>query len=348
MIVPARNESELLPQTLGALLDQDVEGMEVFLVDDGSTDGSADVARRLARDRESAVKFHIVEAAARPGGWSGKVHALNCGYEAVIEEGTRQDTEPPEWLLLTDADIRHRPGSVAALLRKATLPEGGGPYSLVSIMARLRAVGFWERLVVPAFVFFFQLLYPFRRVADRNSRVAAAAGGCVLVRRSALEAAGGFNAISGAIIDDVALGRAIKEAGESTWLGFDPGISSLRPYPRLADLWLMVSRTAFTQLGYRWDLLVLTLLTLAVVVASPPLVLGLGGLEMMLGDATPRATLHTAPHSLHPDAICGGDALRQSLSIGRGWERGDRAAHRGTGPWRRRDELGGGRRGAIV
>jgi len=272
-IVPARNEVEVLAETLPSLLQQDVSSMRVVLVDDGSTDGTARLADCLANELGLGHKLEVVAASPRTAGWSGKVHAQLCGCSFVLEQALAKGTEPPEWWLLTDADIRHRPGSVRSLLCQAVAQVDSGCSDLVSIMARLRAESFWERMIIPAFVFFFQLLYPFRRVARRSSRVAAAAGGCVLVRRSALEEAGGFAAIGGEIIDDVALGRTIKRAGGGVWLGFDPGIASVRSYTRLGDLWAMVSRTAFTQLRHRWDLLLLTLLALGCFLVSPPVVL---------------------------------------------------------------------------
>lgn len=268
-LVPARNEAEVLIDTLPSLLRQEGIDLKVLVVDDGSTDGTAEVARRVARDQGAAVEIEVVPAGPRQKGWSGKVHALHCGFEKAMDS----PGERPEWLLLTDADIWHRPDSVRALLLRATAAGRTGPFDLVSVMARLRARGFWERLIVPPFVFFFQLLYPFRRVAERDSRVAAAAGGCVLVRRTALESAGGFASIAAEIIDDVALGRAVKISGGAVWLGLDPGIVSLRAYPRLGDLWRMISRTAFTQLNHRWDLLVATLLALGVFLVSPAVVL---------------------------------------------------------------------------
>ena len=271
-IVPARNEAEVLPTTLPSLLQQEVSRFRVVLVDDGSTDGTAQLASRLAKQLDVAEKLTIVEAGPRMEGWSGKVHAQLSGYVTVVEEAAEEGAELPDWLLLTDADIRHRPDSVRSLLLQAQGAAGERGYDLVSVMARLRATTIWERLIVPAFVFFFQLLYPFRRVADPRSRIAAAAGGCVLIRRTAFEEAGGFAEIGGEIIDDVALGRAVKRRGGAVWLGFDTGVESVRPYDDLGELWRMVSRTAFTQLWYRWDLLLATLVGLGVLLVSPPVV----------------------------------------------------------------------------
>lgn len=278
-VVPARDEAEVLPETLPALLEQDLPGFRVVVADDGSADGTAEVARKLAREIGAEDRLRIVRVPPTPRGWTGKVHALAQGLTAV--EAWRK---PPEWLLFTDADIRHRPGSVEALLAQAA--QG---YDLVSVMARLSAKTFWERLLIPPFVFFFQLLYPFRQVRDPGSPVAAAAGGCILVRRTVLEAAGGVGAIRGAVIDDVSLGKAVKRAGGRLWLGFDPEIVSVRPYRSLGDLWSMVRRSAFVQLRYRWSLLIVVLLALVMLVASPPFLLGIA-----LGWGAPWAALAAA------------------------------------------------------
>jgi hopene-associated glycosyltransferase HpnB len=260
-VVPARDESTVLPETLPSLLEQDLPGFTVVLVDDGSTDGTGELARGLAGEVGRQDRLRIVAAPSTPAGWTGKVHALACGVATTTTGG-----HAPEWLLLTDADIRHRPGALRALLAKAH----DGSYDLVSVMARLHARSFWERLIVPPFVFFFHLLYPFRSVQRNESPVAAAAGGCVLVRRALLEAAGGLASIRDALIDDVALARLIKKAGGRLWLGFDPGIFSVRPYRGLPDLWRMIDRSAFTQLRYRWDLLLAVVVGLGLLFAAPP------------------------------------------------------------------------------
>src|SRR5262249_18052891 len=203
---------------------------------------------------------------APPPGWSGKLHALETGLTLGLETEA-QGAEPFEWLLFTDADIQHPPGSLRALLQKAR----EGPYDLVSIMVRLRAKGFWEKLLIRPFVYFFQLLYPFRRVSDPASGVAAAAGGCLLVRRSLFEWIGGFKAMPDAVIDDVTLAQRIKMAGGRCWLGLDPEMLSIRAYERLGDIVQMVSRTAFVQLGFRYSLVLGTSLFLGLFFTALPL-----------------------------------------------------------------------------
>jgi hopene-associated glycosyltransferase HpnB len=273
-IVPARDEVEMLPRTLPALLGQEGPKLCAILVDDRSSDGSAEAARRAAVEAGLAARLVVISKVEPPPGWSGKVHALDAGVRAAASAPS-----PSEWLLFTDADIDHRPGSTADLLRKAA----AGPFDLVSVMARLNAESFWERLLIPPFVFFFHGIYPFRLIARPDSPVAAAAGGCVLVRREALERAGGLERIAGAIIDDVSLARLVKGAGGRLWLGFDQGIVSLRRYRRLSEIWAMVSRCAFVQLRESAVLLALALAGLGVFFVSPPIFIGLGAGLWALG-----------------------------------------------------------------
>jgi hopene-associated glycosyltransferase HpnB len=277
-VIPARNEAGILPETLPSLLRQDYPGdFQVILVDDASTDGTGEAAKQLGDVR-------VVTGSGPPPGWTGKVAALAAG---VAEAGE------PDYLLFTDADIAHPSNSVTALVRAASGRD------LVSLMARLSTDTFWERAIVPAFVYYFAQLYPFPRV-NGPGRTAAAAGGCVLVRRSALVAAGGLERIRGALIDDVALARLIKRGGR-IWLGLSTSVRSMRPYPRLADLWDMVARSAYTQLRYSPLLLTGTVVGLLVLYAVPPVVgivglatgqwlaaiLGLAGWAIMAGSYLP-------------------------------------------------------------
>jgi hopene-associated glycosyltransferase HpnB len=247
-VIPARNEAAILPETLPGLLAQDYPGaFSVVLVDDDSTDGTPQVAAALGQPRpgqaragqDRARPLRVISGSPTPAGWAGKVWAMAQGLRAAPDA---------DYILFTDADIGYRPGTVTALVRAAEADDR----VLVSQMALLRADTGWERLLVPAFVYFFAMLYPFRLVNRPGARTAAAAGGCMLVRRPALAAAGGLEGIRGARIDDVALGGLLKSAapGNRCWLGLTTEISSRRPYPRLAQLWDMVARSAYTQLRY--------------------------------------------------------------------------------------------------
>lgn len=265
VVVPARDEAEVLPTSLPSLLTQDYPGRaEVFLVDDGSSDGTGELARALA-ERHGGLPLTVTSPGEPPPGWTGKLWAVRHGM------GLARAREP-EFLLLTDADIAHRPDSLRELVAAATT----GGYDLVSLMARLRVVSLWERLVVPAFVYFFAQLYPFRWIARKGGRTAAAAGGCVLLRADAAERARVPDVIRHAVIDDVALARAVKRSGGHIWLGLADRVDSVRPYPRLADLWRMVARSAYAQLRHNPALLVGTVAGLAVVYLAPPVALFAG------------------------------------------------------------------------
>jgi hopene-associated glycosyltransferase HpnB len=267
VVVPARDEAGTLPATLPSLLAQDYPGeAEIVLVDDGSADGTGGLAAELAR-RHGGLPLTVTSPGEPPDGWTGKQWAVRHGTAVA---GRRA----PEFLLLTDADIAHAPDSLRSLVSAAVT----GGFDAVSLMARLRVRCFWERLVVPAFVYFFAQLYPFRRVARPGARTAAAAGGCVLLRTSAAEEAGVPGAVRDAVIDDVALARAVKRRspGARIWLGLADGVVSVRPYPRLRDLWRMVSRSAYAQLRYSPALLMGTVLGLCLVHLAPPLGLAVG------------------------------------------------------------------------
>jgi hopene-associated glycosyltransferase HpnB len=258
-VVPARDEAAILPETLPALLAQDYPGaFSVVLVDDASTDGTGTVAAALASAITGTV-LRVVSGRPPPAGWAGKVWAMAQGVAAAGESG---------YLLFTDADIAVEPGTLAVLVRAAVADER----ALVSQMALLRAETGWERWIVPAFVYFFAQLYPFRRVGRPSARTAAAAGGCMLVRREALAAAGGLARIAGARIDDVALARLLKRgpARARCWLGFTTRVHSRRPYPGLGGLWGMIARSAYTQLRYSPALLAGTVAALCWLYLLPP------------------------------------------------------------------------------
>ncbi len=262
IVIPARDEADVLPMTLPTLLAQDYPGpVRLILIDDGSTDGTTEVARALAEEAArrggSNVTAAVTASTEPPPGWTGKLWALRRGIDCAGDA---------EFLLLTDADIAHDRGSLTSLVAAAKTHR----LDMVSQMAVLRADTFWERLIVPAFVYFFAMLYPFRRSNNPRARVAAAAGGCSLVRREALAAAGGLAEIRNAVIDDVSIARIIKRSGGRTWLGLAEQVHSRRPYPRLADLWHMVSRTAYAQLRHSPLLLLGTVLGLGLVFVVPP------------------------------------------------------------------------------
>ncbi|MFJ3234951.1 glycosyltransferase [Streptomyces sp. NPDC086787] len=265
VVVPARDEAEILPASLPSLLAQEYPGRaEVFLVDDGSTDGTGELARDLAR-RLGGLPLTVGSPGDPPAGWTGKLWAVRHGVALARARG-------PEYLLLTDADIAHGPDS----LRRLVAAARGGGFDVVSLMARLRVASRWERLVVPAFVYFFAQLYPFRRIGRERARTAAAAGGCVLLRADMAERARIPDAIRHAVIDDVALARAVKGAGGRVWLGLAEEVDSVRPYPRLRDLWRMVSRSAYAQLRHSPPLLLGTVAGLALVYLVPPAALVAG------------------------------------------------------------------------
>ncbi|MEV3928927.1 MULTISPECIES: glycosyltransferase [unclassified Streptomyces] len=265
VVVPARDEAEVLPVSLPSLLAQDYPGdAEVFLVDDCSEDGTGELARALS-ERCGGLPLTVVTPGEPEPGWTGKLWALRHGMALARQR-------KPEFLLLTDADIAHEPDSLRELVAAAGA-EGADGFDLVSQMARLRVTSAWERLVVPAFVYFFGQLYPFRRVNGKGSRTAAAAGGCVLLRAGAAERARIPESIRQAVIDDVSLARAVRRSGGRIWLGLAERVDSVRPYPRLLDLWRMVSRSAYAQLRHSPVLLAGTVLGLGLVYVAPPVAL---------------------------------------------------------------------------
>ncbi len=294
-VVPARNEAEMLPATLPALLGQDYPGaLTVIVVDDRSSDGTAEVAAKLSGGRP----LKVVAGTPAPAGWAGKVWAMAQGLGVIgIPSAAGASPEPDGYVLFTDADI----ALAARTLRDLVVAAEADDRDLVSQMALLRTATGWERVVVPAFVYFFAQLYPFRRVNGPGSRTAAAAGGCMLVRRDALERSGGLAPISGALIDDVAMGRMIKRQRGRCWLGLSRQVLSVRPYPRLASLWQMVARSAYTQLKYSPVLLAGTIIGLLFLYVLPPAGAVIG-LAVLLSGAT-------APQDAGPAALAAGAGL---------------------------------------
>jgi hopene-associated glycosyltransferase HpnB len=267
-VVPARNEAESLPETLPALLAQDYPGeFRVLVVDDNSDDGTGTIAAEIGEKaaRDGGAPLTVVHGRPRPDGWAGKVWAMAQGLQAATETKA-PEPKAPQYVLFTDADIDWAPSALRDLVAAAESDDR----ALVSQMALLRARTRWERVIVPAFVYFFAQLYPFRKVNDPESGTAAAAGGCMLVRRSALEEAGGLAPVKGALIDDVALGTLLKNRGNRTWLGLTTDIRSARPYPDLASLWHMIARSAYVQLRYNPLLLAGTIIGLLLLYVAPP------------------------------------------------------------------------------
>ena len=277
-IVPARNEADCVAESIGSLLDQDYPGaFSVILVDDQSGDGTAAIALRAAEMRRTSDRLTIVRGQPLPAGWMGKTWAQQQGLALAL-----QQPSPPSYVLLTDADIVHAPDRLTWLVAQA---QAKGSV-LTSLMAKLHCTSFAERLLIPAFIFFFQMLYPFRWVNAPHSSTAAAAGGCMLVRCDALAAAGGIAAIRDAVIDDCALAEKLKACGP-IWLGLTERSQSIRRYPRLGDIRQMVVRSAYAQLKYSPILLAVTVVGLSLVYVAPVLFALFGsGLAQVLGIAS--------------------------------------------------------------
>jgi hopene-associated glycosyltransferase HpnB len=261
-VVPARDEAAVVGTAVRSLLQQDYPGrFAVVLVDDHSADGTAVIAERAAASIGEAHRLTVRSARLLPPGWTGKLWALAEGVRQV-EEGD----DPPDLLLFTDADVAHHRTNLAELVARIEAERR----DLVSLMVLLRCRSWAERLLIPAFVFFFAKLYPFRWSNDLRRPTAAAAGGCMLLRRSAWRRIGGFAGMRNALIDDCALARAVKASGGSIWLGLTKKTRSLRPYPGIADVWRLVRRTAFAQLQNSGIALAITVLGLGVTYVAPP------------------------------------------------------------------------------
>jgi hopene-associated glycosyltransferase HpnB len=268
-VVPARNEADVIARAVTSLLRQDYAGaFHLIVIDDHSTDGTADAAQAAAREAGLEDRLTVLTAAPLPPGWSGKVWAQSQGIGAIDKLGL-----PADYLLLTDADIRHPADAASQLVARAILEDR----DLVSLMVRLRCDSTWEKALIPAFVFFFAKLYPFAWVNDVKKSTAGAAGGCMLVRRAALVEAGGIESIQGELIDDCSLASRIKfrnGANHARPIRLDLAAESesLRPYDDWRDVWNMVARTAFTQLRYSAVLLAGTVLAMCVIYLAPPVI----------------------------------------------------------------------------
>jgi hopene-associated glycosyltransferase HpnB len=253
VVIPARNEAAIIGETLAALTRQG-DGLQVILVDDCSSDGTAEIARQIA-----GLSLTIMKGEPPPAGWAGKLWAL--------EQGVRHVRTP--YTLLLDADILLAPGVIPALKNLAVVQAR--PF--VSVMAKLPMGSFWEKLLTPAFIYFFKMLYPFSLANSAWRMFASAAGGCIFMETRLFEAINGLESIRDALIDDCALAKRVKQAGFRTWTGQSLAIVCVRPYAGLGELWNMVARSAYTQLGYSLVLLLLCSLILLVLFVVPPLVL---------------------------------------------------------------------------
>lgn len=263
-IIPARNEAGVVGRVVTALLGQKYSGrFSIILVDDNSEDDTSAEARAAADAAIAAGSSHrfvVVKGKKLAVGWTGKLWAVHQGLaeaQRVVPNAT--------YLLLTDADIAHAPDSLTTLVGRAE----EGKYNLVSLMAKLKTDTFAEKALIPAYIFFFQKLYPFAWVRDPKHKLGAAAGGCMLVRTKALKEIGGIAAIRGALIDDCALGRAIKATGP-IWLGLAGNVTSLRGYPAWRDIWNLIARSAFTQLHHSTLLLIGSVLGMVLTYLLPP------------------------------------------------------------------------------
>ncbi|AVA34805.1 MULTISPECIES: glycosyltransferase [Cupriavidus] len=267
-VIPARNEADVIGRAVTGVLSQRYAGrLHLVVVDDHSTDGTADIARAAALSIGKGDALTVIGARDLPAGWSGKVWAQSEGLAAA-------DKAAPEarYVWLTDADIWHGPNALAELVARAENEQR----DLVSLMVRLRCDSAWERMIVPAFVFYFAKLYPFASIANPRSRVAGAAGGCMLARRSALARIGGFEAIRGELIDDCSLAAKIK-AGGSIRLDLADDSISLRPYDDWQSLWNMIARSAYTQLHYSPWMLIGATLGMILTYLAPPVLALAGG-----------------------------------------------------------------------
>jgi hopene-associated glycosyltransferase HpnB len=261
-VVPARDEAEAIAASLTSLLDQDYAGeFSVVLVDDNSGDRTSEIALETAVSLGKSDRLKVIAGQPLASGWKGKLWAMHQGIESVTTQAP-----PPDYWLFTDADIQHDLNNLTQLVTKAEIAN----LDLVSLMVLLRCQSFWEKLLIPAFVFFFQQLYPFPWVNNPDVSIAAAAGGCVLISNQALTKIGGIARIKNALIDDCTLAQAVKSSGNNIWLGLSETTISLRGYDNLKVIWDTIARTAYTQLNYSPLLLVGTIIGMVIVYLTAP------------------------------------------------------------------------------
>ena len=266
IIVPARDEAEAIEQSLTSLLTQKYLGnFFIALVDDNSSDRTSEIAEKTASQLNKTEQLKIISGKPLVPGWKGKLWAMNQGINYANQHS-------PDYFLFTDADIYHHPENLSQLVTKAETEN----LDLVSLMVLLRCTSLWEKLLIPAFVFFFQKLYPFPWVNNPQKSIAAAAGGCILISSKSLQEIGGIAAIKDALIDDCSLAKAVKDRDKNIWIGLTKKTISLRPYNNLKTIWDLIARTAFTQLNYSWLLLVGTFIGMFLVYMVAPIGLVFG------------------------------------------------------------------------
>jgi hopene-associated glycosyltransferase HpnB len=310
VVIPARNEADVLPVSLRSLLNQDYLGdFKIILVDDQSDDGTTEIAYELATIFDKTDRLTVISGELLSAGWSGKLWAMEQGIKYIKEQNLH-----PDYILFTDADIEHHKTNLRELVGKSQQEN----LALTSLMVRLRCQSIWEQFLIPAFVFFFEKLYPFLWVNDPHHKMAAAAGGCILIRQDILEQVGGLEIVRQALIDDCSLAAAVKlklqdvseNPPQGIWLGLSEKTCSLRPYDSLETIWDMVARTAYTQLNYSPLLLIGTVMGLTIIYIVPPvsfiwgLVVGnslttsLGGITWLLMSISYLPTLRLYKTSL--------------------------------------------------
>ncbi len=258
-VMPARNEAETIARAVASVAKQNYSGpFRIVIVDDQSEDATSELAKAAAQEAGAANRVEIMRAAALQSGWTGKLWALQQEIE-----NNQQDS--PEYFWFTDADIEHAPDTLSRLVSRAEQQRA----DLVSLMVLLQAKSFPERLLMPPFLYYFLMLYPPKWIPATVAKTAGAAGGCILLRRTALERIGGFGAIRAEVIDDCALARAVKRSGGTVWMGLTRKSVSLRAYKSFGEIRDLIARTAFTQLNYSPLLLLGTLAGMLLTYVAP-------------------------------------------------------------------------------